>query len=394
MRRRIGVSSNLLYALAAICMAAGAIGASMLAPFYMDAKGFPLAVVGMPLLLNGVGALCSDVVSGTLASCFRSSFLLLASVCIAVVTALLGFAFQDSLAVFLVAFAILGLTEAMFSLAIRRIVFVQSTPARQGRAQGQVAAALGLGFALGPTLGGFVGEWWGLDKLFLLVAVPQSAGLLFILLARGHRTEKPVERSPLPLWRVGTGLLSQRGFLGAMLAIFQSFLCLVGVTRIAFPFLAVRRGLTLDIIGTMVSISRLADTAGRLGGGWLCDRIGARTVILLGVLVTVPAFVLQVVGHGYLALLLPLCLMTAGFGLSNVGSTTLALQLADDSGKGVALGLIRGGSSMGRTFGPLIAGVLVADLGFHSGFIALGLISFAIGAGVAGLFRRQREAAR
>ena len=393
MRFRMGISSNLLYSLSAICMASGAIGASMLAPFYMDAKGFPLAVVGMPLLVNGVGALCSDVVSGTLASYFRSSFLLLASVVIAVVTALLGYAFEDSLTVFLVAFTILGLTEAMFSLAIRRIVFVQSSPEEQGKAQGQVAAALGLGFALGPTMGGFVGEWWGLDKLFLLVAIPQGIGLVFILLARGHRTEKPVERSPLPLWRVGTGLMSHPGFLGAWLAIFQSFFCLIGVTRIAFPFLAVRRGLTLDIIGTMVSISRLTDTAGRLSGGWLCDRIGTRRVILLGVFVTVPAFVLQIFGHGYITLLLPLCLMTAGFGLSNVGSTTLALQVADDSSKGVALGLIRGGSSTGRMFGPLLAGILVADLGFHWGFVSLGVLSFVIGGGVAGLFRRQRTAA-
>jgi len=86
----------------------------------------------------------------------------------------------------------------------------------------------------------------------------------------------------------------------------------------------------------------------------------------------------------------PLCLMTAGFGLSNVGSTTLALQVADDSSKGVALGLIRGGTSFGRMIGPLLAGILVADLGFHWGFVALGVISFAIGGGVAGLFRRQR----
>ncbi len=383
-------SSNLLYALASICMASGAIGSAMLAPFYMHAKGFPVAVVGMPLVVNGVGALCSDVLSGTLASYFRSSFLLLGSVVVAVVTSLAGYAFQDSLAVFLAAFAIIGLTEAMFSLAIRRIVFVQSTPDQQGRAQGQVAAALGLGFALGPTMGGFVGEWWGLDKLFLVVAAPQSLGLVFLLLARGHRTEKPVERSDMPLWRVGKGLLAQPAFLGACLAIFQSFLCLIGVTRIAFPFLAARRGLTLDIIGTMVSISRLADTAGRLTGGWLCDRAGARTVILLGVFVSVPAFGLQVFGQSYIALVLPLCLMTAGFGLSNVGSTTLALQLAGDSSKGVALGLIRGGTSIGRMIGPLLAGLLVADLGFHWGFVALGVISFAIGGGVAGLFRRQR----
>jgi len=383
------MSSNRLYSLSAICMASGAIGASMLAPFYMDAKGFPLALVAMPLLVNGVGAVCSDVVSGTLASYFRSSFLLLTSVLISLVASLLGFAFQDSLTVFLVAFGVLGLTEAMFSLAIRRIVFVQSTSDQQGKAQGQVAAALGLGFALGPTMGGLVGEWWGLDKLFLVVAVPQSVGLILILFARGHRTEKPVERSSLPLWRVGAGLLGQSGFVGACLAIFQSFLCLVGVTRIAFPFLAVQRGLSLDVIGTMVSISRLTDTAGRLSGGWLCDHVGTRTAILLGVFVTVPAFFLQVFGHGYVTLLLPLCLMTAGFGLSNVGSTTLALQLSNDTSRGVALGLIRGGSSLGRTFGPLITGILVADLGFHWGFVALGLLSFAIGGGVAALFRRR-----
>ena len=306
MRVRIGISSNLLYSLSAICMASGAIGASMLAPFYMDARGFPLAVVGMPLLVNGVGALASDVVSGTLASYFRSSFLLLASVVIAVVTALLGYAFEDSLTVFLVAFTILGLTEAMFSLAIRRIVFVQSTPEEQGKAQGQVAAALGLGFALGPTMGGLVGEYWGLDKLFLLVALPQGVGWCSSCWPGGiaRRSRWNAARCRCGGW--ARGLMSRPGFLGAWLAIFQSFFCLIGVTRIAFPFLAVGRGMTLDIIGTMVSISRLTDTAGRLGGGWLCDRIGTRRVILLGVFVTVPAFVLQIFGHGYVALLLPL----------------------------------------------------------------------------------------
>lgn len=388
------MSSNLLYSLAAVCMASGAIGSALLAPFYMDAKGFSVSLVGVPLVLNGVGALCSDVVSGALASYFRSSFLLLASMLVAVAASLLGFAFQESLTVFLAAFAVLGLTEAMFSLAIRRIVFVQSTPEQQGKAQGQVAAALGLGFALGPTLGGLVGEWWGVDKLFLVVAVPQTVGLTLLLMARGHRTEKPVERSATPLWRVGRGLLARAGFLGAALAIFQSFLCLIGVTRIAFPFLAVRRGLTLDVIGAMVSLSRLTDTAGRLVGGRLCDRMGSRRVILTGVFLTVPAFVLQVLGRGYFALLLPLCLMTAGFGLSNVGSTTLALQLADDSSKGVALGLIRAATSFGRMFGPLLAGVLVADLGFHWGFVALALVSLAIGGSVSALFRRERTAAQ
>jgi DHA1 family tetracycline resistance protein-like MFS transporter len=385
------IPSRHLYSLAAVCMAAGAIGSGILAPFFMREKGFSIAVVGMPLVVNGIGALCSDVISGTLASYFRSTFLLLAAVSIAIVTSLLGHVFQESLTVFLVAFSVLGLTEAMFSLAIRRIVFAQSTADQQGRAQGQVAAALGIGFALGPTVGGFVGEWWGPDKLFLVYAVPQSIGLVLILLARGHRVEKPVERGGMPLWRVGTNLLGNGAFLAACLAMFQSFLFLIGVTRLGFPFLAVRRGLSLDLIGPMVSASRLTDTLGRLGAGWLCDRIGTRRVILLGVFLTVPAFVLQVLGEGLLALLIPLCLMTAGFGFSNVGATTFALQAANDSSKGVALGLVRAATSMGRMFGPLLAGFLVGSIGFEWGFVHMALISTVIGLAVWMLFRRNAD---
>ena len=107
--------------------AAGAIGSAILAPFFMREKGFSIALVGVPLVVNGIGALSSDLISGTLASYFRSSFLLLEATAIAIVTSLLGYVFQDSLSVFLVAFAILGLTEAMFSLAIRRIVFRRFT---------------------------------------------------------------------------------------------------------------------------------------------------------------------------------------------------------------------------------------------------------------------------
>jgi predicted MFS family arabinose efflux permease len=242
---KMGIPSKHFYSLAAICMAAGAMGSAILAPFFMREKGFSIALAGIPLVANGVGALCSDVISGTLASYFRSSFLLLAAVSIAIVASILGYVFQDSLTVFLVAFSVLGLTEAMFSLAIRRIVFVQSSADQQGKAQGQVAAALGIGFALGPTFGGFVGEWWGPDKLFLVYAVPQSIGLVLLVLARGHRVEKPVERSTIPLWRVGKGLLNRGAFMAACLAMFQSFCFLIGVTRIGFPFLAVRRGLAL-----------------------------------------------------------------------------------------------------------------------------------------------------
>ncbi len=104
---------------------------------------------------------------------------------------------------------------------------------------------------------------------------------------------------------------------------------LVGVTRIAFPFLAVnQRGYALDWVGTVVAISRLTDTFGRYTGGWLCDRITAPRVILLGVAIGIPMFLIQPYGSGVLSLVIPLTIMTMGFGYSNVGATTFALQSA------------------------------------------------------------------
>src|SRR5262249_9200926 len=157
------------------------------------------------------------------------------------------------------------------------------------------------------------------------------------------------------LWRESRALLGHFPFLASCLAICQSFLLLVGITRVAFPFLAVNlRGMGLETVGTMVSISRLADTFGRYGGGWLCDRIKSNNVILLGVAVGIPMMALQPSGAGFIGLLIPLALTAMGFGLTNVGATTFALQSAGAGGKELALGLSRASTSAGQAVGPLI----------------------------------------
>jgi hypothetical protein len=117
---------------------------------------------------------------------------------------------------------------------------------------------------------------------------------------------------------------------------------LVGVTRVAFPFLAVNlRGISLETVGTMVSLSRLTDTCGRYLGGRLCDRIKPAWVILLGVAIGIPMLLLQAYGSGFLTLLIPLAVTTMGFGFTNVGATTFALQSANPGAKELALGISR-----------------------------------------------------
>jgi len=365
-----------LISLAAAVEIAGSSGAAMLAPFFMKAHGYSIAVASVPLFVNGVGRVCSDLMSGVLASYFSSGVLIVAATLSAIAISLLANFFRDFTFVFLGAFTLLGISEAMFALSIRKIAFEQSAPGQQGRAQGQVAAALGIGFSIGPLVGGFVGKVFGPEALFALYALPQVAGLILLFMAGAHRSREVTQERTVQLWSEGKHLLRQTWFLTTALAIFQSFVMLVGVTRIAFPFLAVQqRGFGLDAVGTMVALSRITDTFGRYTGGWLCDRITAPRVILLGVGIGAPMFFLQPFGSSALTLVLPLAIMTMGFGYTNVSATTFALQSAGGDAKALALGLIRASTSLGNGLGPVIAGALVQSLGYELGFHAMAALS-------------------
>ncbi len=364
------------YVAAAVCQTAGSSGAAMLAPFFMKEHGYSVALAGIPLVANGVGRVCSDVMSGIMATYFSAGALLFAAMIIGIATSIVGYAFMDVMPVFVAAWIIFGLTEAMFALSLRKIGFDQSPPDRQGRVQGQMASALGIGFTLGPLLGGVVGKRFGPNGLFFLYAAPQFVGMIIVFIAGAHRYRREDRALTPNLWREGRRLLGKIPFLASCLAICQSFLFLVGVTRVAFPFLAVNlRGMNLQTVGMIVSISRLSDTLGRYVGGWLCDRIKPARVILLGVVVGVPMFLLQVYGSNFVTLMLPLAIMTMGFGFTNVGATTFALQSADPGAKELSLGISRASTSVGQAIGPLVCGALIERMGYEGGFQTMAFIS-------------------
>ena len=367
------------YVLAAVSQTSGSSGAAMLGPFFMKEHGYSIALAGIPLVANGVGRVCSDLLSGVMATYLSPGALLIAATAIGIMTSVTGYLFLDRMSVFVTAWIVFGLTEAMFALALRKVGFDQAAPERQGRVQGQMASALGIGFALGPLLGGFVGNWLGADGLFFVYAGPQSIAFIFILAAGAHRYRRTARPAAAAVWREAAVLLKKPPFLASCLAICQSFFFLTGVTRVAFPFLATNyRGLTLDTVGTLVSISRLTDTLGRYSGGWLCDRIRPSRVILLGVALGVPMFALQAYGMGFLTLLIPLAIMTMGFGFTNVGATTFALQSATAGTKEIGLGVSRASTSIGQTLGPLFCGAIIEKMGYEPGFQTMAAISLAV----------------
>jgi predicted MFS family arabinose efflux permease len=87
---------------------------------------------------------------------------------------------------------------------------------------------------------------------------------------------------------------------------------------------------------------------------------------------------LQAYGSGFLTLLIPLAVTTMGFGFTNVGATTFALQSANPGAKELALGISRASTSFGQAIGPLVCGALIQSMGYEGGFQAMALSSVVV----------------
>src|SRR5678816_1071893 len=88
------------YVLAAICQTAGSSGAAMLAPFFMKAHGYSIALAGIPLVANGIGRVSSDLLSGIIATPFSTRARLIAATDVDHATRAVKYFFLDTMPVF------------------------------------------------------------------------------------------------------------------------------------------------------------------------------------------------------------------------------------------------------------------------------------------------------
>ena len=102
-------------------------------------------------------------------------------------------AFAPTLAWLFVGRILAGITGASFTVATAYIADI-STPENKSQNFGMIGAAFGLGFIIGPVIGGIAGDYWGVRAPFLV-----AAGLSFLnfiyglfVLPESHKKENRV----------------------------------------------------------------------------------------------------------------------------------------------------------------------------------------------------------
>ncbi len=252
-----------------------------------------------------------------------------------------------------------------------------TTPENRAKGMGLIGAAFGLGFIVGPALGGGLDYFGHSVPLFFAAAL--STVNLFLAWERLPETVKPgqpqassAHRAGLrDLWRglrlPGLGpLLLIQFFMVWAFSNMESTMALMVNDRFGWGARQVAWVFTLAGVVLVIVQGGLV--------GRLSRRFGERVLLTGGL-------VLQGVGIGflpYLGLGLPLFggvgLLAAGSGFSNPAISALISRQAAADKQGGTLGLAASMSSLGRIFGPAWGGFAYDQWRYPAPYISAGVV--------------------
>jgi DHA1 family tetracycline resistance protein-like MFS transporter len=308
------------------------------------------------------------------------------------------FAFAHSLPLLFLARVIDGMSGGNISTAQAYVADV-TRPEERARGMGIIGAAFGLGFVLGPAIGGFLGAWGGNLAIGLFAA--GLAGLNFVLTF----LFLPESRRP------DSASAASRTFRGAALALRLPVVgrCVVLILLFTTAFAQMEGTFSVYLLSRFVGSGPVALEGGlfflkaqagaeelaqaSLRTGWLFALVGVLSATIQGGLIRrlIPVHrpgasrphtpgregVLVVVGFGVTALglaLLPLApsygwlfpvmgLLAVGSAFANPALSALVSLHAPPERMGAVLGTYQAFGSLGRILGPALGGWLFSGFG-------------------------------
>jgi MFS family permease len=248
-------------------------------------------------------------------------------------------------------------------------------PADRTRVFGLLGAAYGVGFVIGPAIGGLAAL--GGTRLPFFVAAGIAALNALVALRRLPET-RPAPGLGGSARRAGGGG-SLRSvvraiavpatctvLLVAAFSAFEATFALFGQRRLGFGLAAI--GAVFTMVG-VVAAAVQGGVAHRLAA-----RVGDAGCLRIGLVAEGLGLALLPTVHSRAALVVPLVLVTAGQSLSTPALTALVAARVGNDGRGAALGAQQGFAALARIVGPAAGGVSFALLGAGAPFVGGGLV--------------------
>ncbi len=361
-----------------------------LLPYYAEKYGATPTVVGLLVASYALAQLIGSPVLGRLSDRYGRRPILLVSIAgTALGFLLLGFAdplgrliATASAAVVAVLFfsrILDGLTGG--NLTVAQAYITDVTDARnRAKALGMIGAAFGLGFIIGPVIGGVLSQWGYAVPAFVAAALATANWLaVFFLLPESLTPEMRLAMAQRPRAefslaaliralnrpRVGP-LLYIRFFFALASGLFQSIFALYAQQRLGLD--ARTTGYILGYVGLLVVIVQ--------GGliGRLTARFSEKHLIFASTVLLTAAFVAWALTPNLPALLVVLIPLSVGTGVMNTVINSALSKSVYPEEVGGTLGLAASLESLTRVVAPTAGGVLLDQIGAWSPGLLAALI--------------------
>ena len=345
-------------------------------PFWAERFGATPALV--TLLLSSYAALqfVFAVVWGWLSDRWGRKPVLLISLAGSVLSFLwLGLA--DALWMLFGARALAGAMGGSISVAQAYVADV-TTHHERARGMGLLGAAFGLGFILGPAIGGLLAGGDPNDPdfqtpFFVGAAVTFLALILGVVCLREPaRHAEPAVPGDLPARLRAFASVLRRPGVALPIAIATAGVFVMGGVEATFALWTERQfawgprenGYVFAYAGLLL----VATQAGLVGR--LVRRFGETRLVVAGTLAMVLGIGALPLADSVAMVVLGTSLLAVGIGLGNPALNSLTSRNAPAYRQGVVLGASQSSQSLARIIGPVFAGVLFAAFGRHMPYIA------------------------
>ena len=332
-----------------------------LLPFWAEHLGANPLGVGMILTTYALAQFVCTPILGSLSDRYGRRRIILISLCIEVVSFALT-ALANSLPLLLLARMVGGIGASNVGSA-QAVVSDVTPPEKRTGGMGVIGAAIGMGFVVGPAIGGVLAPHGELTPFWVAMCMALVNTLLVLFFLPETRQRQNGEVAP----HNGIGMLfsswgkvmRRRSIANLVLVNLLYTLAFTGMeavfpllTQKNFSWAATQNGYVFTYVGFIVILMQ---------GGLvrqLVKRWGEGNLMLFGLLFLGIGLILLIWSNTLALILIALGILSIGDGAVTPTNSALLSLLTPDGEQGEILGFSQGLSGLGRTIGPIIAGVL------------------------------------